>query len=45
MHSWRDYHRLALNLGTVLRTINCVYLQLPDGNPRLAELKASQSEQ
>jgi hypothetical protein len=45
MRSWRDYHRIALVFGTILRTIDCVYLQLPDGNPPLAELKASQSEQ
>jgi len=45
MPSWRDYHRIALVLGTILRTIDCVYLQLPGGNPPLAELKASQSEQ
>jgi len=45
MPSWRDYHRIALVLGTILRTIDCLYLQLPDGNPPLAELKASQSEE
>ena len=45
MPSWRDYHRIALVGGTILRTIDCVYLQLPGGNPPLAELKASQSEQ
>jgi len=45
MPSWRDYHRIALVLGTILRTINCVYLQLPGGNPPLAELKALQSVQ
>ena len=27
--SWRDYHSIALGLGTLLRTIHCVYLQLP----------------
>jgi hypothetical protein len=45
MRSWRDYHRIALVLGTILRTIDFVYLQLSDGNPPLAELNASQSEQ
>jgi len=44
MPSWRDYHDIALGLGTILRTINCVYLQLPGGNPPLAELEALQSE-
>jgi hypothetical protein len=44
MRSWRNYHRIALVLGTILRTIDCVYLQLSDGNPPLAELKASHSE-
>jgi hypothetical protein len=45
MASWRDYHRIALVLGTILRIIDCAYLQLSDGNPSLAELKASQSKQ
>jgi hypothetical protein len=45
MPSWRDYHRITLVLGKILRTIHCEYLQLPDLNPRLAELKALQSEQ
>jgi len=45
MPSWRDYHHIALVLGTILRTMDCEYLQLPGGNPTLAELKASQSEQ
>ena len=45
MPSGRVYHRIALILETILRTIDCVYLQLPGGNPPLAELKASQSEQ
>jgi len=44
-HLGCDYHRIALVLGTILRTIDCVYLQLPGGNSTLAELKASQSEQ
>ena len=45
MPSSRDYHRIVLVLGTILRTINCVYLQLSGGNPSLAELQAFQSEQ
>jgi hypothetical protein len=45
MPSWRDYHRMALVLGKILGTIECVYIQFPCGNPTLAELKASQSEQ
>jgi len=45
MPAWRDSHSIALILGTILRTIDCVYLQLPCGNSPLAELKASQSEQ
>jgi len=45
MPSWHDYYCIALILVTILRTIDCVYLQLPLGNPRLAELKALQSEQ
>jgi hypothetical protein len=45
MPSWRDYQHIALALSTILRTIDSVYLQLPGGNPTLAELKASQSEQ
>jgi hypothetical protein len=44
MPSWRDYYHIALVLGTILQTIDCVYLQLPAGNPPLAELKALQSE-
>jgi hypothetical protein len=43
--SWRDDHHIALVLGTILLTIDCVYLQLPGGNPPLAELKALQWEQ
>jgi hypothetical protein len=43
--SWYDYHRIALVIGTILQTIDGVYLQLPGGNPDLAELKASQREQ
>ena len=45
MPSWCDYHSIALVLGKILRTIDCVYLQLPGGNSHLAELKVSQSEQ
>jgi len=45
MPSWRNYHRVALVLGTIHRTIDCVYLQLPGANPPLAELKALQMEQ
>jgi hypothetical protein len=43
--SWRDYGGIALILGTILRMIDCVYLQLPGGNPPFAELKAMQSVQ
>jgi hypothetical protein len=45
MPSGRIIHSIALILGTIVRTIDCVYRQLPDGNPPLAELKALQSEQ
>jgi hypothetical protein len=45
MPFWSDFHRIALVLGTILQTINCLYLQLPDGNAPLEELKASQSEE
>ena len=45
MPSWPDSHSIALILGTILPTNECVYLQLPAGNPPLAELKASHSEQ
>jgi len=38
MPSWRDYHRIALGLGTILQTIDYVYLQLTGGNPPLAEV-------
>ena len=31
MPSWRDYDSVALVLGTIIRTIECVYLQLPAG--------------
>jgi hypothetical protein len=45
MPSWRNYHRIALVLGTILETIDRVYLQLSGGNLPLPELTASQSEQ
>jgi hypothetical protein len=45
MPSWRKYHRIALVLGTIHRTIDRVYLQLPGGNTPLAELKALQMQQ
>ena len=45
MPSWHGYHSYALVPGTILWTIDCVYLQLPSGHPPLAELKALQSEQ
>jgi hypothetical protein len=44
MPSRRDYRRIALILGTQLRTIHCRYVTLPGGNPTLADLKPSQSE-
>jgi len=44
MTSWHDYHSIDLVLGTILQTIDCVYLQLPCCNPHLAEGKASQCE-
>jgi len=44
MPSSRGYHSIALGLGTILWTINCIYLQLPGGIPPLAELQVSQSE-
>jgi len=44
MPSWCNYRSITLVLGTILRTIDFVYLQLPGGNPPLAELNASQSE-
>jgi len=44
MLSWHSYHRIALVLGTILRTIDYVYLQLPSGNRPLAELNTLQSE-
>jgi hypothetical protein len=43
--SWRDYDSIERVLGTILQTIDCVYLQLSGGNPPLAELNASPSEQ
>jgi hypothetical protein len=44
MRSWRNDHIIALVVDTKHRTIDCVYLQLPSGNPPLAELKALQME-
>jgi len=44
MPSGPEHPRIALVLGTILRGIDCIYLQLPGGNPPLAELQASQSE-
>jgi len=45
MPSWREYHSIALLLGTVLQIIVCVYRQFPCGNSSLAKLKASQIEE
>jgi len=45
MRSWHNYHSTALVLGTLLPTIDCVYLQAPGGNLSLAELKASELKQ
>ena len=45
MPFWRNYHGIALVLGTILRTIDSVYPQLPGGNPPFAELNALQSKQ
>jgi hypothetical protein len=45
MPSWCNFDSVALILGTILWTIDLVYLQLPAGNPLMAELRASQSEQ
>jgi len=45
MSSWRNDHSIALVLGTIHQTIDCVYVPLPGGNPPLAELKALQMEQ
>jgi hypothetical protein len=45
MPSWRNYHRIALVLGTIHRTIDCLYLQLPGGYPPLAKLQALLIEQ
>jgi len=41
--SWRNYHCIALVVGTIARTIGWVYLEFPDWNPPLAEFKPSQS--
>jgi hypothetical protein len=45
MPSWRNYHGIALVNGTVHRTIDCVYLQLPGGHLPLEELEALEMEQ
>jgi hypothetical protein len=37
--------QFTIVLGKILRTFHLVYLQLCSGNPPLAHLKASQSEQ
>jgi len=39
MPSLGDYHNVALVLGTIVRSIDCVQLQLPSGNLPLVELK------
>ena len=44
MPSWRKYHSIALVLGTILVTIDGVYLQLPSQNPPLADRNALPSE-
>jgi hypothetical protein len=38
MPSWRDYHCIALVLGTILSTIVGIYLQLPGRIPPLEAL-------
>jgi len=43
MPSWHGYHSIALVVGTILGTIDPIYLQLPGGNSPVAELKASRS--
>jgi hypothetical protein len=45
MPASRDFQRIEPVLGTILRTIDIVYFQLPGGNPSLAELKVLQSDQ
>jgi len=45
MPCWCSYHSIVFVLGTILLTIDPVYLQLPSRNQLLAELKAFQSEQ
>jgi hypothetical protein len=45
MPSWHNYHSIALVLGTIHQTIDCVYLLHPGGNPLLAELNALQMGQ
>jgi hypothetical protein len=43
MPSWCDYHPIALVIGTIHPTIDCVYLLLPGWYPPLAELQPSQA--
>jgi len=45
MPSWPDYQWIAIILGTILRVIDCVYLELRGGNPVWLELEALQREQ
>jgi len=45
MPSWGTIHSIVCILGTILQTMDCLYLQLPNGNPTLAELNALQREQ
>jgi len=45
MPSWRHYHSIAFVPGTILHTIDCVYLQGPRANPSVVELNASQIKQ
>jgi hypothetical protein len=42
---WHNYHIIALVFRTILLTMDCVYLQLPSGNPPFPVLKALESEQ
>jgi len=45
MCSWREYHSTVLVLGTILRTLDCVYLQLSGRNPSFAKLKVWENAQ
>jgi len=40
MPCWRDHHSIALILCTILQSIDCVYLQLPGGNPPFGRAKS-----